>query len=381
MFTIKSTINVSIGNKTITDIISEWFNQLKLADKISNKYNIDEKELEEYIQSCLNNSSPNISLDFQLGNSKEKKSLSDDVRCKYMIKENRRCMKKISKESNKFCSCHIKHDTEEKDSATNVESVHNPVAPTKKYKKRNLHLDKTGTLVDKEQGIVYYKDGDNFWAIGKKKNSDSFKIFPLGISEREKLKTRFSQFEHNDVPPIYDVAEFNEEDTNWINMINESQRNEKTLETDAWNEWIQTEYLRMREKCLTGMKQKQFYEMFEIKYPDLPPDFELGSIDYNLVEELHNANLMKDEDFEIARPATDQISVLQNPETIKFIECIIGENSSNVAKHYKYRSELAYIFYEFLTEKERQDYIACLREKKPNNEKDFMIILYGCLQT
>jgi hypothetical protein len=356
-------INISIGNKTLTGLFSEWFNQLRIVDTLAEKYNIDRDELIEVIQECLNGSSPTISLEFKTEEAKiAKVTPPDNIRCKYIIYKGkncaRRCSKTISKDSIQFCCLHKKYDV----------IVENKEMETTKLKKRKVSADDTGTLMD-QQGIAYYKEPetDILWAVGRKKKPDSFKIVPLGSRGTKKLIKTFSSFEHNDIPPIFKVAELEEENEDnpenlcWINMLIESQRDENTLEAkEDWKDWIQTEYLRMREKCLSGMEHKPFYGIFEIKMPNLPDNFELECIDTEYIEGLHEANLTKEKGFDLG----------DTQETMfEFIKCL--KENLQKARRFRYKSGLAYIYYEVLAEKEKDTYLSSLVENK-----NFLDVLY-----
>jgi hypothetical protein len=383
MFSIKHvSINISIGNKTLTELFSEWFNQLGIVDKLTGKYNdLNRDELIKTIQECLDGTSPAISFEFRAeGKENPQKIPPDNVRCHHIFRSgsnySKRCPKKISRDSIQFCYAHKKYDV----IVENREIIQLPeykdnhdtggeYEPKKKLKKREVSIDDTGTLMDK-QGVVYYKEGGIFWAVGRKKKPDSFKIIPLNSRGIKSLIKTFFLFESNEISPIFKVAEFDEErDTNWINMLVESQRDEKTLEVNEdWKEWIKTEYLRMRETCLSGMDSRPFYGTFEIKLPDLPANYELKCINPDDIEDLHEMNLTKEEGFYI--DDTKEV-------TLEFVNLLV--NNSPEARKYKYRCGLAYIFYEILTEKEKNNYLSSLHEGEIEGQ-NFIDMLYKSLQ-
>ena len=359
-FSIKRPIlDILIGDKSITEFFSDWFNHYLeiMVENVSDNYGINKEELTKIIQNTLDGiRPPQTSIAFQAQISSKKQNdqeVEEEHRCHHIMKGGQRigqqCTKKISKDSTKFCLLHKKNDE--------VSEI--PAEKTLK-KKRKVIVDSTGTLVDEIQGIVYYKEEDTFWAVGKKR-SDSFKIIPLDSRLKRTLIHTFEMFKHNDRPPIFKVADLLDEDKNWINVIVESQRDENTLleeKKEEWKEWVLGQYLSMRDSCLSGMDSKMFYGTFEIKLPSFVPDDydELKYIKSDDVEYLHNENLIKETIKGLDLGDSDETL------TIQFVKCLI--NNPSEAYKFKYKLGLAYVFYEELKEKEKENYILNIKEKK-----------------
>jgi hypothetical protein len=108
-----------------------------------------------------------------------------------------------------------------------------------------------------------------------------------------------------------------------------------------------------------------FYGNFEIKLPSfVPNDYEVDkdSFDPEKIEELHNQNMEREE-----KDLGDSKEIMD-----EFIDCL--KKHPDKAYTYKYKSGLAYIYYEELLEKKRSEYIKALE-----GESDFISVLYNVI--